>query len=276
MFEASQFIRDQDGKAINAGHSNSVVPFDWDADGDLDLVWGIRIDKVGIKIAINIGSKTNPQFTSAQHIEVNKDTPYNMKSTNTAPIDWDGDGLFDLVCGTDNGSIIWYKNTGKKGIPDFTSLPEFLIKNNYNWVTKFGELKLHGARTKVFPYDYNKDGKLDLLVGDIISFTEAKPELSSEDKIKVEALSEKMYALFDEVQKYYDLNEEATKEIMQKNPDLTHNEASGMAFNEMSKENKENYLADMKKYEVVKDEWEALNGRKGRKSSGFVWVYIQK
>ncbi|WP_321515763.1 hypothetical protein [Marinifilum fragile] len=47
-------------------------------------------------------------------------------------MDWDGDGLFDLVCGTEAGDVIFYKNTGEESHPDFSAKPEVLIQNKHN------------------------------------------------------------------------------------------------------------------------------------------------
>ncbi|WP_321515762.1 hypothetical protein [Marinifilum fragile] len=53
MYAPFEFLRDKDGRALNFGHTTTVVPFDWDADGDLDLVWGVRFK--GVFISINDG-----------------------------------------------------------------------------------------------------------------------------------------------------------------------------------------------------------------------------
>ena len=33
--------------------------------------------------------------------------------------DWDGDGRWDIVTGSDNGGVYWYRNIGEQGQPSF-------------------------------------------------------------------------------------------------------------------------------------------------------------
>jgi len=279
MFGAREYLRDVNGNVLNPGHSNSVVPFDWDDDGDLDLVWGIRIDKTGIALSINEGDKKNPKFSAPKKIRSAEKRTL-VKSSNTAPIDWDGDGLFDLVCGTEGGAIIWYKNIGVKGKPNFTGAPEILIANNFNRNTLIGELnpKPHGYRTKIFPFDYNRDGKLDILVGDFYSFKGKQLEISAEDKIKVDAISK---ANFELDMKYYEsdfykLLDEKAKILLEENPDLTHTEVSGMVYGLLPPEVLQEYLENEEtkklRYKKITD----IQGEYVSTYSGFVWVYLQK
>ena len=40
--------------------------------------------------------------------------------------DWDGDGLWDILSGCDDGAVYWFKNTGKLG--DLTPRMEPVVK----------------------------------------------------------------------------------------------------------------------------------------------------
>jgi hypothetical protein len=279
MYEPFEFLRDKDGKALNPGHTTTIVPFDWDADGDLDLVWGVRFE--GVFLSKNEGMPNKPSFLAPVKIETKKYGEGHEKlSSNTVPADWDGDGLFDLICGTEMGDVIFYKNTGKKGQPDFSSQPEILIHNKQNHSNvKFGDNRPHGYRTKVFVYDYNRDGKLDLLVGDIYSSKEVIRKLTPKEMLEKKQKEEKAMAEFqkarDTVGKYYEYAAKEAKKLMAENPDLTDTEASGLAWNNMPEEM-------LKAYQAYTDEsmklWSFSDEYQTEKlhSQGFVWVYLRK
>lgn len=279
MYAPFEFLHDKNGKALNPGHTTTVVPFDWDADGDLDLVWGVRFK--GVFLSKNEGTATKPVFTEPVKIETQSYTEGREKlSSNTVPADWDNDGLFDLICGTESGDVIFYKNSGKKGQPDFSSKPEILILNKHDHSgAKEGDKRPHGYRTKVFVHDYNGDGKMDLLVGDMYSTKETIKELSPKDLATKKALEEKAYAGYEKNQefmaKYYEYTSKEQKRLMQENPDLTDTEASGLAWNNMPEE----MLKAYQKYtEESKKVWEFMDEYRTEKhhSHGYVWVYLRK
>jgi len=279
MYATFEFLRDENGVALNPGHTTTVVPFDWDADGDLDLVWGVRFK--GVFLSKNEGTTTKPAYTEPIKIETLSYAEGREKlSSNTVPADWDNDGLFDLICGTESGDVIFYKNTGKKGQPDFSSKPEILIQNKHNHSSaKEGDDRPHGFRSKVFVHDYNGDGKMDLLVGDIYSTKETIKELSPEQLATKNALEEKAYAEYEKNSdfntKYYEYTEQEAKRLMAENPDLTDTEASALAWNNMPEEMLkayQDYTDEQKKMWAFSDDY--LTEK--RYSHGYVWVYLRK
>ncbi|HTI50061.1 MAG TPA: VCBS repeat-containing protein, partial [Planctomycetaceae bacterium] len=70
--------------------------------------------------------------------------------------DLNGDGLFDLVAGTEKGDVLWFPNRGSPGKPKFVGchLPE----------DQHGPIDC-GWYAAPFLYDWNGDGLLDLLCG---------------------------------------------------------------------------------------------------------------
>jgi hypothetical protein len=278
MFEPFVFLKDKTGRAINPDHTTTVTPFDWDADGDLDLVWGVRFK--GTYVSINSGNKTNPQFEVIKHIEM---LPFGEGredlSSNSVPVDWDGDGLFDIVCGSEFGHVAFYKNTGKKGQPQFTSKPEVLINNVHNHNSIEGDDRPHGFRSKVFPYDYNGDGKMDLLVGDVYSGKIKGRELTPEEQVEKEELEEVAMAEWEKdlhkLEKFRAFTDKRHKEIMEANPDLTETEAMGMAWHDMPEDMMKEYELYNKRSKAL---WKPLEKFPTDKHTnhGFVWVYIRK
>jgi len=192
-----------DRRAIDIGSHAATRCFDWDGDGDLDLIigggdgeiglyrnqgtdgqaifgpretisagnrrkWGTKftgvaiVDIVGdnlpdlvvahsdnqISLHQNIGTRNSPQFAEASMTLTVESGCHGRFDA----VDWDGDGLADIVTGNFNGQIVWYRNEGVRGQPAFgKGAPFFNIEVAYN------------SHPRIL--DFNRDGKLDLLLG---------------------------------------------------------------------------------------------------------------
>lgn len=85
--------------------------------------------------------------------------------------DLDGDGLTDIIAGNSDGGIAWAKNIGESGNPKFAE-PKLLKKLGEDFVEKGGYWNLQGPVEAIYGYtaptvfDWNGDGKPDLLTGD--------------------------------------------------------------------------------------------------------------
>jgi hypothetical protein len=103
---------------------------DWDADGDLDLLVGGGYGWP--RIVINQGSRERPAWSEARPIlsegkpiRVLRDEVlggehwHNMGYPYPAFVDWDADGLPDLILPNETNRIFWYKNVGTRQEPRF-------------------------------------------------------------------------------------------------------------------------------------------------------------
>lgn len=170
-----------------AGHAISAVAFDWDADGDHDLILGDK-KKGMLFLRSNEGSASKPAFSMVnQRIEVGGE-PFSLKSGLTAPevVDWDSDGLMDLVVGSfgspgsnESGGVWLLRNIGENGAPKFAPKvaliePSAMEKGAAPMAPEEG--------LYVDAKDYDGDGILDLLVGGYSHWEAPRPDLTDEQK----------------------------------------------------------------------------------------------
>lgn len=134
---------------LETGPDRSYTPsaIDWDLDGDHDLVIGS--DRGTISFYENSGSET---FSEVSYF-FNKSNEYGsfdigMEST-PIPIDWNGDGYFDLLVGNHDGTLDYFENDGS---------------NNFVRSENFGSIDV-GSSSAPTVLDWNSDGNLDVIIG---------------------------------------------------------------------------------------------------------------
>jgi hypothetical protein len=138
---------------FDLGSETAPALADLDADGDLDLLVGNKIepegDVAGLYLLENVGSARAPSFRMRSRLPVGPAYHY-------APTlgDLDGDGDPDLVLGTWRDALLYYRNDGSRTEPRFVLADSMLVQLS------------RGSHASPTLGDLDGDGDLDLFVGE--------------------------------------------------------------------------------------------------------------
>lgn len=183
-FSKATPLTDADGKALEIpqegeqGVTESICtrPFavDWNDDGHLDLVVGVFSGSFYL-----FNGKAGATFAPVPVRLEAEGRPLVVEGSHGDPfvVDWDGDGDLDLVSGSDHGGVQWAINSAGAGQPPRLSGFQTLVAGGP--VHAGGDLVSEESLTgpeqayRVWVEDVNRDGKLDLLVGDNVTLRRA-------------------------------------------------------------------------------------------------------
>ena len=222
----------------------SLALVDWDEDGDLDLILGAY--EGALYRCENMGSASEPKFAAVNHQVMADNKHLTIKDGLATPrvVDWNGDGLFDLLCGGSKGGVYYFQNTGTKGEPKFAAaktlidttlgkaetaappedateeeMTEYRTQEFNNTMTVpsvDGKPTCPGTSFHLEAVDYDQDGDLDLLVG-AQSYCKMKAkELTDDEKEELAELNKEMAEVQSDISDLWEggETEEEIQEVM--------------------------------------------------------------
>ncbi len=181
----------QQAQYVKFGALVTPVGFDWDDDGDEDLVCGNTAGEIGWIENLNdaeLPAGQTPRWAAPELIEADG-TPIRIMAgpngsiqgpaetkwgyTTICVADWNMDGLPDIIANSIWGKVIWYQNIGSRTQPQFADAQPITVqwqgtppKPAWNWWNpKDNELATEW-RTTPLVTDFNGDGLSDLIMLD--------------------------------------------------------------------------------------------------------------
>jgi len=163
------------GSTLTVGSYSMPYVVNWNHDRPLDLIVGSSDGTV--RLFINDGTSTNPHFSAEQYV-LDGGAHLDVGSrASPCAADMNGDGLFDLVVGTYDGTLLFYRNQGVLGLPAFSG-------SSLLGVT--GEPIETSYTSRPDAVDWNEDGLIDILSGSYVCIPQLY--LGSGDKVHVPEL----------------------------------------------------------------------------------------
>jgi hypothetical protein len=180
---------DQKAKVESFGTWMAMV--DWDDDGDLDILVGTFEGLMFLRR--NVGSRTKPVYAAENEwVMVGSKRLRVPGGEHASPViaDWDGDRRWDILTGSGDGGVYWYRNSGERGQPKFAPPVALVPKHEgigYSELLDAGKDPKPGIRSQIAVTDYDGDGKLDVLLGDFCTYLHVKKDLTPKQRHEFEA-----------------------------------------------------------------------------------------
>lgn len=156
-YQESQFLVDE---MIDLGTGAAPTFWDYNGDGLMDILVGNynkyispAVQGCYLSLYENIGTATQPAYRLVNDDFANM-KQYNLRRLVPTVADMDGDNDKDLLLGDEDGFLIYLENQGSNTSPSFPSLIP-----NYSGIDV-------GQNATPQLVDVNRDGKIDLLIGE--------------------------------------------------------------------------------------------------------------
>jgi hypothetical protein len=138
-------------------------PVDWFGTGKFDLIGGDFVDTV--TLFRNIGSRQEPRLDAGRKLTVDgRELRMELCMIQPRVVQWDADGRPSLLIGEEDGTVSLLENLAPKGTEPRLAAPRRL--------QQVDPLLKSGALSRPVAFDWNGDGKLDLIAGNSAGYIE--------------------------------------------------------------------------------------------------------
>jgi hypothetical protein len=185
QFLPAKFFQQQ-ANELKFGALVTPCSFDWDSDGDEDLICGNTAGYIGFIENLDGGNLTRwaaPVYLKAdgEVIRIMAGPNGSIQGpceakwgyTTLSVADWNHDGLPDIVVNSIWGKVIWYENIGIRQKPQLKAAQPIQVewpgkppKPTWTWWEPEGKILATQWRTTPVVIDYNEDGLNDLVMLD--------------------------------------------------------------------------------------------------------------
>jgi hypothetical protein len=203
------------------GTASAVHAVDWDGDGTIDLLVGDINGKV--YLVPNEGTPKRYAFGKERQLLAGGKPLQVDGDAGPFACDWDGDGKLDLLVGSGDGSVWFYRNVGQGKEPELAAGVQLVPPGDARHGDDAPKAPRRGIRAKVCAVDWDGDGRLDLLVGDYATQKPDRPEptpaeKAEHDKLRkeLEATRERFSELIDKVRGPSRVKDKAEREKAEK------------------------------------------------------------
>lgn len=185
QFLAPKYFQQQ-AQDVKFGALVTPVSFDWDGDGDEDLICGNTAGYIGF--IENLDGNNPPKWAAPKYLEADGKVfrvqagsngsiqgPCEAKwgYTTLSVADWNQDGLPDIIYNSIWGRVDWLENIGTRKHPKLAGPKPIQVewkseppKPEWVWWTPAKNELATQWRTTPLAYDFNKDGLTDLVMLD--------------------------------------------------------------------------------------------------------------
>jgi predicted neuraminidase len=178
----------QKADCLKCGALASPVGFDWDGDGDTDIVSGNTAGYIEFFENLSGPNVREPKWNRPERLKAGDkvfrvmagengsiqgpaEAKWGYTTLNVA--DWNADGLPDIVFNSIFGRVSWLKNVGTRTEPKLAPPEAIEVAWDdkqptlaWGWLRPEGKNLLTQWRTTPLVYDFNSDGLLDLAMLD--------------------------------------------------------------------------------------------------------------
>lgn len=182
----------QEADDVKCGALATPVGFDWDGDGDTDILSGNTAGYIVFFENLSGLGIERPRWAAPRFLEADGKIIRIMAGPNgsiqgpceakwgyttLSVADWNGDGLPDILANSILGKVHWYQNIGTRKSPKLAAAQPVEVEWNgpqpklaWGWLRPEGKALLTQWRTTPVAEDWNKNGLVDLMMMDQVGY----------------------------------------------------------------------------------------------------------